>query len=986
MRYGTGMISLALFDSITTSPSASPASAEGHIFLQEFAQRAARCSPDQQEVLSAVLAHPQGQRFLQQVFCYSPYLSQLIFQQFEWFLYISQYGIVSAQQAIMSEWKKPASSFGNQQELMRHLRMLKNQTSLLLAAADLLNVWPLETITRHLSELAEISIQRAVEFLLLDTIKRGEFPHLNPNNPTEHSGWFVLGMGKLGAYELNYSSDIDLIVLFDPDALHYQGKQTPQQCFNRMTRDLVHILQERTADGYVFRTDIRLRPDPGSTPPALSTYAAINYYETVGQNWERAAMIKARPVAGDKGAAEAYLKALTPFIWRKHLDFAAIADIHSIKRQIDNRTGGTIQVAGHNLKLGAGGIREIEFFVQVQQLIWGGKNPALRGRGTCETLYALATANIIDLEAAQELDCCYRFLRTLEHRVQMQRDQQTHSLPTDSTALADFARFAGYESLASFEAAILANLRIVKKHYTQLYGVEQSLGAEGNLVFTGVDPDPETVQTLTRMGYEQAESIVELIMNWHRGRSRVMRNKRARELLTELTPELLQAFAATAHPDDAFMKFDEFLLKLPSGVQIFSLFAANPDLLWLIAKIMGSAPRLAEILSRNPHLLDAVLTGAFYEDLPTSEQLSSQLQTQLDARAQFEDFVNILCQFKQEKEFQAGVHLISGLADCRQIGHYLSKLAELIISHVMAFTQKEFTATYGNINDGELAVLALGKLGARELTFASDLDLVFVYHAHPESVSDGARQFAASVYYNRQCQRIVGMLTAPTKEGNLYSVDTRLRPMGNDGPLAANHEGFALYFAESAWTFEYMAFTRARVVYASPTVKNWLEHTIKQSLTKSHNPEKLRTDASQMRLKINREFNANTPWDIKYARGGMLDIDFLAQYWQLLFAHHHPSIIAQSTGDVLARLTDAHLIDHTAGSELMHAILLYQHLQLLLRLCSDGKLDEDRTPNGLKKLLAEQFGSESFEELKATLLKTQSWVYNEYGKILGEKI
>lgn len=975
-----------LLDSISHPPKASTGSSLSPISLQEFHARVKRLEDESlQKAVLTFADDAKGHALLSRIHTHSPYLTQLLLKHTAFFALLCRDGLDAGVTTIRESLARPAAEYASTDALMALLRQSKSQCALLTAIADLGAAWTLEEVTGFLSEIAESCLSRTVEYLLLDAHRRGELPEITPEAPAENSGVVVLGMGKLGAYELNYSSDIDIIILFDSDHIRYEGRQTLQQCFSRITRDVVRIMQERTHDGYVFRTDIRLRPDPASTPPALSINAAMTYYETVGQNWERAAMIKARPVAGDIKAGDAFLKGLTPFIWRRNLDFASIADIHSIKRQIDHRTGGSIQVAGHNLKLGAGGIREIEFFVQVQQLIWGGRTPQLRHRNTCEMLKRLASVEIITLQAAEELQQSYRFLREMEHRVQMQRDQQNHSLPKDAAELDSFARFAGYDETAVFKEEVLSSLRRVKQNYIKLYGVEDSLAGEGNLAFTGVDMDPGTVDTLRRMGFNEPERICDVVANWHRGHRRATRNKRARELLTELTPDLLGQFASTVNPDAAFLKFDEFLSKLPAGVQIFSLFAANPHLLRLIAMLMGSAPRLAEILSRNSYLLDAVLTGAFYAPLPTKPDLIDELDSILAARAPFEDYVDIIAQFKNEKAFQAGIQLMNKVAHCEQVGHFLSDLAEVILSRVLRNVTAEFEERYGRINGSELALLALGKLGARELTFASDLDLIFVYDApEGEVLSDGEKQFSASVYFNRLCQRLMGVLTSLNREGRLYEVDTRLRPLGSGGPLAASFDAYDQYFMSSAWTFEFMALTRARVIDAPDNLHERLQEVISRHLCRHRNTDQTREDVATMREKVEQGLGSKNPWNVKYVRGGMMDLDFIAQYLQLIHAAELPDILAASTQEAFLRMQADGLLDAETAIELINATGLMTHLLHLLRLCSDGALDEATAPEGLKTLLADQLGFADFEALKSTLIKTEEAVYNHYQRIIGK--
>lgn len=916
---------------------------------------------------------------------HSPFLLQLIKRYPDFLGHICQDDTEKQADMLMELLHTPPTNFAGQAALMAHLRHIKAKGALLAAIADMSGWWKLEQVTYFLSELAAGAVQLALDYLLLDAKKRGELPDIDEENPSKGSGLFILGMGKLGGFELNYSSDIDLIVFFDSQAQRYEGKQSLQHCMSRITRELVTIMQERTGDGYVFRTDIRLRPDPSSTPPALSINAAMTYYETVGQNWERAALIKARAIAGDLQTAEQFQQMILPFIWRRNLDFAAIQDIHSIKRQIDHRTGGTIKLAGHNVKLGAGGIREIEFFVQVQQLIWGGRNPELRGRNTCEMLYKLAAAGIVEAGTAKELAESYYFLRTLEHRLQMRRDQQTHSLPEQPEELQAVAEFSGLKDIEALEDVTLKHLRRVKNHYAHLFGVEQSLGSDkGSLVFTGVEPDPETMQTLERMGFQQVSTICEIIMNWHRGHRRATRNKQAREKLTEITPALLEALASSLHPDAAFHKFDEFLVKLPSGIQIFSLFAAKPDMLKLVASIMGSAPRLAEILSRTPSLFDAVLTGAFYDPLPDKTSLHAELDKWLEWRTGQDDFINIMGQFQNEKMFQAGIQLMHGLITPAAAGHYLSDLAEIITCQVKAQVEAEFAESYGIIENGELAILALGKLGAQDMSFTSDLDLIFVYDVpSQEALSNGEKSFTASVYYNRLAQRIIGLLTSLNHQGRLYNVDARLRPLGSTGALAAGLEAFDQYYHESAWTFEFMALTRGRVISASAPLTQKLEAHIARHLAFPRTHSTLKHDAAIMRKKVDAEFGSKNPWNLKHVRGGLMDMDFMSQYLMLAHGAVHPQIFAADTRAGFARLAEAGILDSSLADKMIAHYQLQSSLQHLLRLCGEGVLNEEFAPEGLKTLLYERLEYDDFNILKTALLNAQIEVMLSYQTILG---
>ncbi|MEE8444562.1 MAG: glutamine-synthetase adenylyltransferase, partial [Alphaproteobacteria bacterium] len=525
----------------------------------------------------ALAADPAGRALLDAVFGNSPFLSRCFLQYPDFVREVLTAGPQDTLRLALESLKESLAretSFGKVEAELRHA---KRKAALAIGLADIAGLWPLDQVTRALTAVAEATLGICARYVLGQAAANDAISLADEADPEHDSGYIVLGMGKLGAHELNYSSDIDLIVLYDAERVRGADPETLGKTFVRATRQLVHLMDARTADGYVFRTDLRLRPDPGATPLAISVEAAEAYYESVGQNWERAAMIKARPVAGDIAAGEEFLRHLNPYIWRRYLDFATIQDVHSIKRQITAYRGGDkITVNGHNIKLGRGGIREIEFFCQTQQLIWGGRNPQLRSRETVTTLEALTAEGRIEPETAWELTEAYRFLRTLEHRLQMVDDKQTHDMPGEDDGVARIAAFMGYAGDAGLRADLLHHLGRVEHHYARLFEESPDLGAEGALVFTGAENHPDTVATLEGMGFADGGSVSNIVRNWHHGRYRATRNERARQILTELMPRLLKAFAGTANPDTAFARFDEFIAGLPAGVQLFSLFHANP--------------------------------------------------------------------------------------------------------------------------------------------------------------------------------------------------------------------------------------------------------------------------------------------------------------------------------------------------------------------------------------------------------------------------
>jgi [glutamine synthetase] adenylyltransferase / [glutamine synthetase]-adenylyl-L-tyrosine phosphorylase len=929
---------------------------------------------------------PAGRRLLAAIFGNSPFLSALAIREWRRLDRLVAAGPEPLFIEIAADIEDKADRGENTSALMRRLRAGKRGVALVAALAELAGVWSLEQQTDALSRFAEAALGATCRHLLRRAAGDNRLALADPADPEWQSGLIVLGMGKLGAGELNYSSDIDLIVFFDPAVVRVAERDAMQPFFSRLAREFVRILEERTGDGYVFRTDLRLRPDPGSTPPVMSVAAAIAYYESVGQNWERAALIKARPLAGDRSAGERLLAELRPYIWRKHLDFAAIADIHSIKRQINaHRGGGRIAIAGHDIKIGRGGIREIEFFAQTQQLIWGGRMPELRVRGTCEALRRLAVGGRIDRAAAAALIDDYRFLRRVEHRLQMVDDAQTHRLPDSRDGIAGIARFLGYLDTDAFTADLTRHLASVERHYALLFEEAPSLAEPSNLVFTGAEDDPETLATLSGLGYGDPAAVAALVRSWHHGRMRATRSQRAREILTELVPELLRTFGATPHPDEALRRFDNFLARLPAGVQLFSLFHANPALLTLVAAIMAGAARLAEQLARRPALLDAVLSSEFFSPLPPQPVLLAELAEMLAGVAEFSDVLDLLRRWAGERRFQIAVHLLQGMLDGDAAGRALADIAETAIAALVPAVEADFARRHGHITGGALAVIGMGRLGSREMTPASDLDLIMIYDAPAATaVSNGAQPLPVPTYYARLSQRLIGALTAPTAAGPLYAVDMRLRPSGASGPIASSMASFDHYQHHSAWTWEHMALTRARPLAGDPALCRRLSATIEAVLQRRRDPVKLVSDVDDMRRRIAAEHQRPGPLDLKYRPGGLVDLEFIAQYLMLREGAVRPQVWRRSTAEAFPALAEAGVLPAAAAVELARAgVLLRQALSLVTLVVDD-------TPGGSSLAqadaasLARAMGAIDFERLAADISHAATTVRGWYQRLIGE--
>jgi glutamate-ammonia-ligase adenylyltransferase len=865
-------------------------------------------------------------------------------------------------------------------------RRAKAQASLLIAAADIGGVWDLATVTKALTDVGDVAVGAAVRHVLANLAQEGGLVLPDPAQPEVGCGYFVLGLGKMGAHELNYSSDIDLIVMFDPDVAQVPGDGAAATLFARATRGLIKLLQERTSDGYVFRVDLRLRPDPSSTQIAVSVPFALDYYESRGQNWERAALIKARVVAGDRIAGEKLLGELRPFVWRRYLDYAALADVHAMKQRIHVYRGhGEIAVEGHNIKLGRGGIREIEFFVQTQQLIAGGRNPELRSRETLVTLAALHRFGWIKDDACSELEAAYRFLRAVEHRLQMVADEQTHSLPAERAELDRFALFMGFDGRDSFASVLVTHLQNVQRHYANLFEAPLTLPSGREVQAFEPNNTRATLDRLATLGFRQPAETAATIAHWLEGEYRSLKGEAARQHLAELIPVLLDQFAQADNPDAALAAFDRFLGLLHGGARFYSMLSQNRAAVALLATVLATAPRLADILALQPDAIDAVLEPAFFGALPDATALEQGLAGFLGQANSFEDCLDRARLFGLEHMFLIGVRVISGTVSAEQAGLAFAQLAEIVIRAMLRVTQERFATEYGCVRGQEIALLAMGKLGGREMTAGSDLDLIVVYDFDSEDpASDGQRQLVGSHYFARFTQRLISSLTSPTNYGRLYAVDMRLRPSGRSGPLATSFASFSEYQTNDAWTWEHMALTRARVILASPAFGARIGALIDGVLRRPRDPARVAADVVEMRQAIAAERGDSEYWNLKDAAGGLIDVEFVAQYLQLVHGAALPEILDQSTARVLEKAARLGVLAPEHADVLRPAARLYHDLTQILRLCVAGPFDPKTAGAGLLRLLARAGDVPDFPTLEAHLIETQARVRATFEQIIGK--
>lgn len=813
---------------------------------------------------------------------HSPYLANALEKRPGILEKLSPDDITGTIEQTLADLHRVAQSAPTTADLGKTLRQGKQTVSTLLACADLCGWLSTQDVMHYLSELADTAITTA-------------FNHLYP----DQSGLCIIALGKWGAGELNYSSDIDLMVVFNPDTLHVSDKDKAQAHANKLAQDIARLLDERTADGYVFRTDLRLRPDPAAMPLAISIYTAETYYGSLGQNWERAAMIKARPVCGDVILGQHFQRIMTSWIWRRNLDFAAIQDIHSIKRQIGvqqskrqyrkKKTG--YAFAGYNVKLDHGGIREIEFFAQTQQLVHGGRDIDLRAPKTLSALKILKQRCFITDKTCRNLTDAYLFLRHVEHRLQMVDDRQTHTLPENAEDYMRFCRFAGFDDIESFETVLKKHADIVKKQYANLFTESPSLSGSGSLVFTGVEDDLRTLETLSNMGYGEPQKVTAAVRGWHHGRYRATRSERARQILTELVPSLLERLANTTSPDDAFLYFDKFLEKLPAGVPIFSLFLNRPHLMDIMADIMGSAPAMAHYVSLHPEIFEAVINRDFDNPLPDKQTLKTELTRFLKTAQDYQDILDFTRRWANEKRFHAALHALQSLSAPEDCMRYMTDIAEVSLQTLVPHVQNDFATQHGKVPRGKYALVGMGSLGSCTMHTQSDLDIVALYDA-PKNItaSDGKKPLSVSQYYIRLTQRLITALSSPTAEGVLYAVDARLRPAGDSGPLAISLDGFIKYQTTQAWTWEHLSLLRARVVFGDKTITAKTQKALKKILTRKRDDKTLRHDVKTMQKKVHSHHTKKTVWSCKHIKGGLMDTMFAVQYLCLKHGHRYPSL------------------------------------------------------------------------------------------------
>jgi [glutamine synthetase] adenylyltransferase / [glutamine synthetase]-adenylyl-L-tyrosine phosphorylase len=831
------------------------------------------------------------------------------------------------------------------------LRRQRDALALTLAIGDLAGYLPLEAVVRVLSDFADHALDSAITEAI-----RMRVPDADPQ------GFFAIALGKHGSRELNYSSDIDPILLFDPATLPRRERDDPGEAAVRVARNVVDLLQTRDADGYVLRVDLRLRPASEATPLAIPIDAAISHYESSALGWERAAFIRARAAAGDVALGEHFLATIQPFVWRRSLDFGAVEELRAMSRRIRaHHKGGQVFGPGYDLKRGRGGIREVEFFVQIHQLIHGGRDPALQAPDTLGGISALAKAGWIDTDAATVLADAYRLYRTIEHRLQMVEDRQTHSLPTDPEALDSVARLHGMADGAALLDLLAPHVAAVGALYDSLDGPARATMPRGGDALN---------DALRAAGFTQVDRAAARIGEWRSGTLRAVRSDVALGALEAVLPSLLEAFGRAPDPDAALNAFDAMLAGLPSALNLFRLLEAQPALLKLLVEIISHAPTLAEALGRNAALLDRLLDATAFDPVGDVATLAGEMtRTNTDLEGQLDHVRRIV----GEHRFALGAQIVQAADDTLNVAAGYARVAEAAVQVVADAVVAPFVAAHGRVPDSELVVLALGRLGGGLLTHASDLDLIYLFTGDFSAMSDGPRPLGGTHYYNRLGQRLSSGLSAPTAAGALYEVDTRLRPSGGDGPLVASVDSFGRYQRESAWTWEHMALTRARVVFGSADARAAVDAILGEVFHKPRDIATLAQDIVAMRTEMATHKPPVGPLDVKLCSGGLVDLEFAVHFYQLATGVGLDPNLPRA----IAALANAGSVRHELGSA--HDLLT--RLIVTLRLVAPGMQEPGAATQAV---VARACGAENWDDLLARVTAARQCVSSHWQAVVDQ--
>ncbi len=906
----------------------------------------------------------------------SPFLARLLKSHGEWFSEASAIPTAEVVGGLVSEAE--AAAGGDWEDLRRALRVARARAALFIALCDLGGAWDLRRVTAGISDLADGLTDTALRGALAETARRGQIPDPAEGDAADGPGMFILAMGKMGARELNYSSDIDLICLFDQERFGEAERGDARAAYVKTTRRLVKALSEPTTDGYVFRTDLRLRPSPSTTPICMSTEAAEEYYATVGRTWERAAHIKARPAAGDIEAGRAYLRRLAPFVWRAPLDFAAIDDIEEILRKIRVKKGRFTPsaVPGCDIKLDPGGIREIELFVQTRQLIMAGRLPVLRDPTTLGALAALRDEGVVGADLCGALSEAYVGHRNLEHRLQMIGDNQTQTVPQEEEARARIAALDGWSDRRAWEDAIAERLAATHR-------VTEGFFDAGSREASAPGGSPLDARSVEALGFGNPGEVRRAVERWRAGGIDATSTEQARRIYSSLEADLLARLGRADHPDAALAEFDRFLSGLPSGARVFAMLKANPLLLERIIDIFTTAPKLARLMGRWPETLDTLLTEDFSGGPPSREWLEADLHIRVGDTGDPERMIEIIKVWTREARFQTAVQVLRGTFDESCAGETFSAVAETVLGALVPIVAGSFAAEHGPPPGRGMALLAMGGLGSRELTAGSGLELAAVYDAGDEERSEGPTPLPASEYFPRLARSLTDALTAETPEGRFHeSVESPLHTPGDRWRDAVSLASFEDHQLRGARVREHLALTRGRVVWGDADLADDIGRVAGTALSARREDPSVMVEARAVRaefIEANHDRRDNH-WSLTRAAGGLAEIDHLVRTGGLLLGLG----FGRPSRDILEPLAEAGLIDGGDARSLAEALRLQSRLRHIHRVAEDRA---DVSPEGakLRLAMAGALGIPDFESLSRTLESARESAASICSRFFGDR-
>ncbi|MBE9504699.1 MAG: bifunctional [glutamate--ammonia ligase]-adenylyl-L-tyrosine phosphorylase/[glutamate--ammonia-ligase] adenylyltransferase, partial [Proteobacteria bacterium] len=912
----------------------------------------------------------------------------------------------------VGELSRQVRDINDMVSLQKVLRLFKRREYLRVGIRDLLELAPLEEVMEEISDLASACLEAALHASKNMLNKEyGRPTYINGDSVEKEAGFVILGMGKLGGRELNFSSDIDLIFLYTTEKGETEGIEdnggklvnriSLHQYFVKLGGMVVKAMNDVTENGFVFRVDMNLRPDGQSGDLSISLRGAETYYEAWGRTWERSAMLKARPVAGDIGLGDTFLASMRPFMYRKYLDYGAIEEIGAMKKKIDAKIARDDQTL-RNLKLGTGGIREIEFFIQALQLINGGKLEAIREKNSLMSLKKLNEANLITKEEEDNLTGAYTFLRKVEHRLQIFQERQTHTLPADKNQLELLAKRVGYRdnALEMFLEDHRRHTENVKTIYSTLFHeaaekLEEEKSPEILELLEGLCTDDEAVERLSSYGFEKpSQALKNLPLLWN-GPPFAHFTEKSRSVLQRLAPLIFKEIIATPEPDIALNRFEKFISSVGSKATLYSLLAQNHHIIKLIVGLFGTSHFLSNIFLSHPDILDSIVSSDVSSWIKSRQIMEKELDLLIDALDNYEDQLDALRRFRNLEILRIGINDVYGEIDIQEVSSQLTWLAEVALNKAYQMAIRQMKEKHGipqtTVNDplqeASFAIIAMGKLGGEEMSYSSDLDIIFVYSGRGETSGSYEDKGDLKIINNHEFfakvgQRIISILSTPTREGYAFKVDTRLRPSGSAGPLVTSLDAFEEYHKQSAQTWEKQALTRAREVAGDMTLGKHVMAIIDENLSKEPITDErvMEIDRIRKRMEFELAKEKEGTYNIKTGKGGLVDIEFIVQFLILKHGASKDAVRSPNTRIALKNLAEAMILPEEDYEVLSNAYLFLRRVENRLRIVHDQSVSELNTVSGNFTLLAKRLGyapQDLLRDYKNETTKVRE-IYNRY--------